>query len=85
MVQHIVVEAVCCDWIIDVIILKGIPVIGKLFRAKHKNGFIPVLVILDDRKCGEGLAQAHAVGKDAAVVFFKFIDDSERCILLKVI
>lgn len=52
------------------------PVVGQLLGTQHQNGLVPQLVVLDHSQCSEGLAQAHAVGQDAAAVGFQLVDDA---------
>ena len=57
----------------------------QLLRAQDKNGLVSVLIILNDRKSGECLAETYGVGKDAAVESFQLIDDGECRITLEIV
>ena len=56
MVEDVVSQPVCCDGIVDIVALIGVPVFRELFRAENKHGFVAVLIILDDRKSSESFA-----------------------------
>ena len=61
MIQHIIPQTVARNGVIDVIIFIGVPVVRQLFRAKHQNRLVAVLIIFDNSQRSEGLAQAYAV------------------------
>ena len=69
MVENVIIQAVFCDGVVDVVSFVGIPVLAELFRAEDEDGFVPVLIVLDDGKRSECLAEAAAVCQDAAIVF----------------
>ena len=85
MIKHIIAKTVSGDWIIDIVILIGVPVVRQFFRAEDENRFVAVFVVLNNRQCGEGFAQSHAVCQDASVELFKFIDNRQCSIPLEVI
>jgi hypothetical protein len=85
MKQHIIIQPVGGNWIVDIVVLIGVPVLRQLFGAEDKYGFIPVFVIFDNGKSGKGLAQANAVSQDAAVILLQLIDDGENGIPLEII
>ena len=60
-----------------------VPVANELLRAENEDLPIEQLVILDDGKGGVCLAQAHAVGEDAAVVRSELCEDASNAVLLK--
>ena len=61
----------------------GVPVRLQLCRPKHQYILIAHIIILDHAQRREGLAQAHAISYDTAVVFIQFIDRSENRVPLK--
>ena len=85
MEKNVITQAVCHQRIVFVVGLEGVPVVIELLWTKHKHGFVAVLVILDDRKSGEGFAETNGVGKDAAIILFEFVDDGKSSISLEVI
>ena len=85
MEKNVITQAVSHQRIVLVVGLEGVPVVIELLWTKHKHGFVAVLVILDDRKCGEGFAETNGVGKDAAIILFEFVDDGKSSIALEVI
>ena len=84
-IEDVVSQSVCCNGIVDIIALVCIPVLRELFRAENKHRFVAVLIILNDRKRSERLAETNAVCQNTAVEFFEFADDGENCIALEVI
>ena len=62
----------------------GQPVLGEFLRAEDEDGFVPQLVVFDDREGGEGFSEADAVGEDAAVVGFELVDDADRGVALEI-
>ena len=85
MIEHIIAQAVCGNGIVDIVALVCIPVLRKFFGAENKHRFVAVLVILDDGKRSECLAETNTVSQNAAVEFLKLADDGKNCIALEVI
>ena len=85
MEKNVVTQAVGHQRIILVIGLEGTPVVVEFFGTKHKYRLVAVLVILDNRKCREGLTETYGIGKDAAIILFELIDDSKCSIFLEVV
>ena len=85
MKKYVVVQAICRNRVVDIIILIGVPVLGKLFRAEHQHGLVAALIVLDHRKGCEGFSESHAISQDTAVVSLKLIDDRKHRVALKVI
>ena len=85
MEKNVITQAVCHQRIVLVVGLEGAPVVIELLGTKHKHGLVAVLVILDDRKCREGFTETYGVGKDAAIIFFEFIDDGKGSIFLEIV
>ena len=83
--QNVVVQAVAGNGIVDIVILIGVPVLGQLFRAEDQHGLVAVLVVLDDRQCGESLTETDAIREDAAVVLLQLVNDGQHRISLKVV
>ena len=82
--EHVVVEAVAGKDVGREVAVVVEPVVGQLLGAEHQDGAVAQLVILDDGQRREGLAQADAVGQDAAVVGFQLVDDAGGGIALEV-
>ena len=85
MEKNVVTQTICHQRIVLVVGLEGTPVVVEFLGTKHKYRLIAVLVILDDRKSGEGFTETYGVGKDAAVILLEFIDDGKCSIFLKII
>jgi hypothetical protein len=83
--QHVIAEAVVGQRVGGQLAVVGEPVVRELLGAEHQHVAVAQLVVLDDGKRGEGLAETHAVGKDAAIEGFELIDDAHRGIALKLI
>ena len=84
MAKDVVVEAVLGEDVRLEVAVVVDPVVGQLLGAKHQNRFVAQLVVLDHGQRRECLAQAHAVGQDAAAVGFQLVDDAGGGVLLKV-
>ena len=85
MKEHIVVQAICRNRVVDIIVFIGVPVLRKLFRAEHQHGLVAALIVLDHRESREGFSESHAVCQNTAVIGLKLIDDRKHRIALKVI
>ena len=85
MIQHIITEAVRNKRVVRLVILEGHPVVVQLLGAKHQHILVTIFVILDHRKRRESLAKTHAIGENATVVFFQFVDDGKGRIFLEVV
>ena len=85
MKEYVVVQAIRCNRVVDIIVLIGVPVLRELFRAEHQHGFIAALIVLDHRESREGFPESHTVCQNAAVISLKLIDDGKHRIALKVI
>ena len=83
--QYIIAQTITGNGVVDIVVLIGIPVPCQLFRAQYKNRLVAVFIVFYYRKGGEGLAQADAIGQDAAVVFFELVDDCKHRITLEII
>jgi hypothetical protein len=81
--QHVVVEAVLGEDVGLEVAVVVEPVVGQLLGAQHQHRLVAQLVVLDHGQRGEGLAQAHAVGQDAAAVGFQLVDDAGGGIFLE--
>ncbi len=76
MAKHVVSKAIFGKDIRDEVAPVSKPVIRKLLRTKYKYRTVPQLVVLDHSQCSEGLAEANAVGEDAAAVGVQLVDDA---------
>ena len=85
MVQHVITKTVRNKRIVRLVILEGHPVVVQLLGAKYQHVLVAVFVILDYRKRRESLAKTHAIGENATIVFFQFVDDGKGCIFLEVV
>lgn len=84
MAQHVVAEPVAGENVGLEVAVVVEPVVSQLFGAKYQHGFVPQLVVLDHGQRSEGLAEADAVGQDAAAVGFQLVNDAGGRILLVV-
>ena len=85
MKQDIIIQAICSNRIIDVVVLICIPVFGQLLRTENKDRFIAILIVFYDSQCSEGFTKTNTIRKDAAVVLFKLIDNRKHSISLEII
>ena len=85
MIQNVVTKSIAGDGVIYVIILICIPVVCEFLGAKNKHRLVAVLVIFYNGKCGEGFTKTDTIGKDTAVVLFKFVNDSKNSVFLEVV
>jgi len=85
MEKNVVTQAVGHQRVVLVVGLEGTPVVVELLGTKHKYRLVAVLIILDNRKCRDGLTETYGVGKDAAIILFKFVDESKCSIFLEVV
>jgi hypothetical protein len=61
------------------------PVLAQLLGAQHQHALaVAQLKVFDDRQRGIGLAQAHAVGQDAAVVGVDLLDGALDAVFLEI-
>ena len=82
--EDVVVETILGEEVGDEVAVVVQPVVREFFRAEDEDGFITQLVVFDDGEGGEGFAEAHAVGEDAAIVGFQLVDDAGGGIALEV-
>ena len=85
-VEHRVAEAVVRQRIAVVVVLgpQG-PVVTQALRAQHEDAVVALLVVLHDGERLVGLAQAHRVGDDAALVLLQLADGAHDGVLLEVV
>ena len=83
--EDVVPKPVLGQDVVLVVVAVGVPVGLELFGAKDEHVLVAHLVVLDDSQCAEGLAQAHAVGQDAAVVFLEFVDGADDRVALEIV
>ena len=85
MVENIIAKTITGNRVIDIVILVSIPVVGQLLGTEHQNGFVAVLVVLDNCQGGKCFAKANAIGQNTTVVLFQFVDDGKGSIFLEII
>ena len=85
-VEHRVAEAVVGQRVAVVVVLgpQG-PVVPQALRAQHEDAVVALLVVLHDGERLVGLAQAHRVGDDAALVLLQLADGAHDGVLLEVV
>lgn len=85
-VEHRVAEAVVGQRVAVVVVLgpQG-PVVTQALRAQHEDAVVALLVVLHDGERLVGLAQAHRVGDDAALVLLQLADGAHDGVLLEVV
>ena len=59
------------------------PVRPEFFRAENQDAFVAQFEVFDDGEGLEGFAQAHTVGKDAAIVFQQLVDHAFGSVALE--
>ena len=85
MVEDFVIESIRGQWVVDVIVAIGVPVVGEFFGTEDEDIFVARFIILHDGQGGECFAEADRIGEDAAIVLFEIIDDGEGCVALEMI
>ena len=85
MVQNIIAKSVAGNRVVDVVIFVGIPVVGKLLGTKNQNGFVAVLVVLDNCQGSKCFTKTDAVGQNTAIVLFQFVDDRKNSIIVSIV
>ena len=85
MIEYIVVQAIRSKWVVDVVVLVGVPVLSEFFRAEDEDVLVAVLIVFHDGKCGKCLAEADAVREDAAAICIEFVDDGKDGVALEVV
>ena len=85
MVHDPVGKTVACNRIVLVVLAISEPVVAQLFGAKHKHVAVLVLVILDDRKGRKCFTETDAIGENASVELFQFVDDGKACFFLEIV
>jgi hypothetical protein len=84
MAENVVIETVFREEIrFQVTVVE--PIIRQLLQAEDEDGPVAQFVVLDDGEGGEGLAEADAVGEDAAAVGFELVDDPGGGIPLEIV
>ena len=85
-VEHRVAEAVVSQRVAVVVVLRPQgPVVPQALRAQHEDAVVALLVVLHDGERLVGLAQAHRVGDDAALVLLQLADGAHDGVLLEVV
>ena len=82
-VQNVVVEAVGREDVAPVVRLVERPVVAQPLRAEDQHAVIAQLVVLDDGQGLERLAEADAVGDDAAAEAVQLVDRSDDAVPLE--
>ena len=65
MIKHVIAKSIGSNGIVQVIILKGIPVVRKLLRTKNKDGFVSVLIVLNDCQSSKGFTKTYYTTKSS--------------------
>ena len=85
-VEHRVAEAVVSQRVAIVVVLRPQgPVVPQALRTEHEDAVVALLVVLHDGERLVGLAQAHRVGDDAALVLLQLADGAHDGVLLEVV
>ena len=82
-VQDVVVEAVGGEDVAAVVGLVERPVVAQPLRAEHQHAVVAQLVVFDDGQRLEGLAEADAVGDDAAAEALQLVDRPDHAVPLE--
>ena len=82
-VEHVVVEAVGGQEVAAVVGLVERPVVAQALGHQHQHAVVAQLVVLDDGQGLEGLAEAHAVGDDAAAEALQLVDGADHAVPLE--
>ena len=84
-VENVVVEAVGGEEVAAVIGLVERPVVAQALRHEHEHAVVAQLVVFDDGERLEGLAEADAVGNDAAAEPFQLVDGPDDAVALELV
>ena len=85
-VQHLVGESVRSQGITFIARLRPQrPVLTQALRTQYQYVLVELLVVLNDGERFECLAQADAVGDDAAVILFQLTNRPDNGVLLKIV
>ena len=82
-IENVVVEAVARENVAAVVGAVEAPVVAQPLRAEHKHAVVAKLVVLDDCKRLEGLAESDAVGDDAAAEPLDLVDGADNPVALE--
>ena len=85
-VQHLVGKSVRSQGITFIVCLRPQrPVLTQALRTQYQYVLVELLVVLNDGERFECLAQANAVGDDAAVILFQLTNRPDNGVLLKIV
>ena len=85
-VEHRVAEAVVGERVAVVVVVgPQRPVVPQALGTQHQHAGVSLLVVLDNGERLVGLAQADAVGDDAALVLLELADGAHHGVLLEVV
>lgn len=71
-IENVITQPVRRNGIVDIVAFVCIPVLRQLFRAENKNGFVAVLIILDDRERSKSFAKTDA--KESVYIIAEIVD-----------
>ena len=84
-VENVVIEAVGGEEVAAVVGLVECPVVAQALRHEHQHAVIAKLVVFDDGERLESLAEADAVGNDAAAQPFQLVDGPDDAVPLELV
>ena len=84
-IENVVIEAVGGEEVAAVVRLVECPVVAQALRHQHQHAVVAQLVVLDDGERLEGLAEADAVGDDAAAEPFQLVDGPDHAVALELV
>ena len=84
-VEHVVIEAVGGEEVAAVVGLVERPVVAESLGHEHQHAVVAKLVVFDDGQRLEGLAEADAVGDDAAAQPLQLVDGPDNAIPLELV
>ena len=84
-VENVVVEAVGGEEVAAVVGLVERPVVAEPLGHQHQHAVVAQLVVFDDGQGLEGLAEADAVGDDAAAQALQLVDGADDAVPLELV
>ena len=85
MIEHIIIQTIFRQWIVDIVLAVGVPVLIELLGTKHQYSAIAALKVFDDAQGCECLSKTYAISQNTTIIFLQLIDDGQCCIALEVV
>ena len=83
MIENVIADMIIPEQVRLKIVFVLVPIVGESLRGKDKDVLVPGRILFHDCQRGKCLTQTNRIGKDASVVFFKFVDNADGPVFLK--